>query len=175
MGSRSFDGHKVEQNLARLTGTFSVDPNDAEYLTADATVVAVVVARLTGAHPQLMKRTGIVRRTDTLEVGQFAVVKEPAVREILMELLPQLDQPDLQELPLVPPSAPAVDEKWPIEATGQEWVPPAVAAPVAEEVVVYEPPEEEVFSPGGSTERVPVGGARKNDAVLARFLEGMDK
>lgn len=171
MESRNFDGHKVEQALARLAGTFSVDSNDAAFLVADQPVVAVVVARLSAATSQIMKRTGVVRRTDVLDVTQFAVVHEPELQALLRAHLPQLETPEA--LDAVPPAL-----YLPVEQEEPTWVPPVVNETgdnrtdekLPEDVVVYDPPEEEVFSPGGDV-KVPVGGSRKNDPVLARFMD----
>lgn len=172
MESRNFDGHRVEQALARLAGTFSVDTNDAEHLVADQPIVAVVVARLSAETSRIMKGTGIVRRTDVLDVHQFAVVHEPELQALLRAHLPQLEHPEVVSVPQLRPVA-AVEEEpaWvpPLPRQDKDWI--EVRKEPEPELVVA---EEEVFKPGGE-DRVPVGGARKNDPMLARFLDGMDR
>lgn len=179
MEARSFDGHRVEETLARLAGTFAVDPNDADLLIADRTVVAIVVARVTGETSKIMRRTGVVRRTNVLDVHQFAVVREPELQQLLIEHMPQLEGEHV-----TPPEA--WDHTPAPEPEESEWMPPAVSLPVQEpEQPLFKsaPPAEsvvgddddEVFAPSGTGgQRVPVGGARRNDPALARFLNGLE-
>lgn len=166
MSQSRFDGLEVDQYLARFTGTFELEPHEVEYLSADSTIVAIVVARVDGAQFRVDKKSGEVKRVNTLDVQGFAVVDDPQLRETLFQHLAALQVDAVftpppereQEMRVAIDEAERQDDA---EATYVKPQPPVAVVPES---------DEEVFSPGQES-RIAVGGAVKNDPVLRRFID----
>lgn len=163
--SNRFEG--LDRYLGRFSGTFDVEHDDVAALDPEGVVVAVVVCKRVGANEKNDQRTGEDTVTYVLKPVEFSVIQDVALARALRRT-DAIVEPRVVQLTL--PFA---------EANPSDPEAEAFLAHQAEmdDVVVYEPEDEDVFVPPAHDlpRRPSVGGALKNDPVLARFVNGGDR
>lgn len=169
--SKQYEG--LDRYLGRFSGTFDVAPDDVTALDPDGVVVAIVVCQRVGANEKNDQRTGEDTVTYVLKPVEFSVIQDEALARALRHSDNQVSihakaRETNVQLTLPFPKLDALTDE------GQ-WL----DTPFPKEdddLVTVEEDEEEVFvPPARALDRPTVGGALRNDPVLARFVNGGER
>lgn len=162
--SKQYEG--LDRYLGRFSGTFDVEHDDVVALDPDGVVVAVVVCKRIGANEKNDQRTGEDTVTYVLRPVEFSVIRDEALARALRPHgieTPRVATPRAEQLTLPFPESSA-------QAAERDVKDPDGLDDAEDDLITYEKDDEVFVPPVRELPRPSVGGALKNDPVLARFV-----